>query len=634
MKRLIVVSLVLIIVFGANAQKKYEIGNPNDANAAYLKDYLPLKEYINYEKYPNFKLGIGTTVNDYLNNTNYTKNITEENFTETVAGNAMKMSSCVNGNGDMDFSTVTKYVNTATTAGLSVYGHTLAWHSQQANGWLRTIIADKPLDKSMCNTTVSEVFASKDFTKEKSVGWTSDKTQFGYSITFDSTNGAKIHTTKKTPNFWDVQYVVMENIPVAKGATCKMTITVKGSGSGNIHSKLGDWSNDCPQQLIPFTTEWKDVVVEYNKCIGNSFLLLQNGDFVGDIYIKKIQFETTVDAYKAPDGTIQTSIKLTDQEKHDTLVFAMGKWIQGMMKATAGKVTAWDVVNEAISGGGDDGEGNYVLQHSQGYNGGTWDVGGTEFYWQDYLGDLDYVRTAVAHARKYFAEAGGNPDELKLFINDYNLESDWDDNKKLRSLINWINKWESDGVTRIDGIGTQMHVSCSMNDGVLNSRKQWIENSFRLMAATGKLVRISELDMGMQQDYSGSIKNAQITEVMHKRMADFYEWIIKKYLEIIPPAQQWGICQWCPVDSPANGGWRADEPVGIWSRDLYRKHAYAGFVRGLNGGEPASLEDILHDINPYRQGTVYDINGVKVGSSLESLPAGLYIIDGKKIIKR
>lgn len=305
-----------------------------------------------------------------------------------------------------------------------------------------------------------------------------------------------------------------------------------------------------------------------------------------------------------------------------------------MMKATAGKVTAWDVVNEAISGGGDDGEGNYVLQHSQGYNGGTWDVGGTEFYWQDYLGDLDYVRTAVAHARKYFAEAGGNPDELKLFINDYNLESDWDDNKKLRSLINWINKWESDGVTRIDGIGTQMHVSCSMNDGALNSRKQWIENSFRLMAATGKLVRISELDMGLQQDYSGSIKNAQITEAMHKRMADFYEWIIKKYLEIIPPAQQWGICQWCPVDSPANGGWRADEPVGIWSLDLYRKHAYAGFVRGLNGGEPASLEDILHDINPYRQGTVYDINGVKVGSSPESLPTGLYIIDGKKIIKR
>lgn len=35
------------------------------------------------------------------------------------------------------------------------------------------------------------------------------------------------------------------------------------------------------------------------------------------------------------------------------------------------------------------------------------------FYWQDYLGDIDYVRTAVAATRKGFADAGGNPEELK-----------------------------------------------------------------------------------------------------------------------------------------------------------------------------------------------------------------------------
>lgn len=30
----------------------------------------------------------------------------------------------------------------------------------------------------------------------------------------------------------------------------------------------------------------------------------------------------------------------------------------------------------------------------------------------------------------YAAVEGTNPEDLKLFINDYNLESDWDDNKK------------------------------------------------------------------------------------------------------------------------------------------------------------------------------------------------------------
>ena len=43
----------------------------------------------------------------------------------------------------------------------------------------------------------------------------------------------------------------------------------------------------------------------------------------------------------------------------------MNNWVEGMMEATGGYVTAWDVVNEAISGGGDDGEGFYTLQSAK-----------------------------------------------------------------------------------------------------------------------------------------------------------------------------------------------------------------------------------------------------------------------------
>ena len=104
------------------------------------------------------------------------------------------------------------------------------------------------------------------------------------------------------------------------------------------------------------------------------------------------------------------------------------------------------------------------------------------------MGDLDYVRTAVALARKY------GPEDVKLFINDYNLESDWDQNAKLKSLIAWIQRWEADG-TKIDGIGTQMHISCYADPDQQNKRKELIKKSFELMAATGKQVRISELDI-------------------------------------------------------------------------------------------------------------------------------------------
>ena len=252
------------------------------------------------------------------------------------------------------------------------------------------------------------------------------------------------------------------------------------------------------------------------------------------------------------------------------------------------------------------------------------------FYWQDYMGDLEYVRQACRLARKY------GPEDIVLFINDYNLESDWDDNKKLKSLINWIAKWEADGVTHIDGIGTQMHISCFENNTHLNNIKSHITKMFQLMANSGKLVRVSEMDMGYVRGsnrWGSSVKTNELTEAEHKKMADFYEWIIKEYFRLIPPAQQWGICQWCTTDSPANSGWRGGEPVGLWDLNYYRKHAYAGFVRGLNGGEPSGIDNLETDQSIDISKGIYNLNGMRMrAASLDELPSGIYIVSGKKVV--
>ena len=632
MKKLLMCMLVASLSASTMAQEKFETGKPGDDNYRYLDQYQALKDYIDYSKYPNFKLGAGTTVNDYLNNSTF-KNLINKNFSETVAGNAMKMASCVDGNGNMNFETVKKYVQAATKAGLSVYGHTLAWHSQQPKAWLLKLIGDKPDPTSEETYTV---VASKDFTKNQSVGWTSDKTDFGFSTNFDSTNGLIVKCTKQNTNAWDVQFQAMTDIPLTAGKTYKMTITVKGSKAGKMTGHLGDWNtnNDSDPATgfnisYDFTTDWQDIAIDVKPTIDGNFLLLQVNtvDFTGDVYIKNIKFE----------GNQGKMIPQTKQEMYDALVGAMDQWVKGMMEACNGKVKAWDLVNEAVSGGGDDGEGNYLLQHSTAYspNGNpdaTWDVGGDAFFWQDYLGDLDYIRQACRLARKY------GPEDVKLFINDYNLESDWDDNKKLKSLINWIKKWEADGVTKIDGIGTQMHISYHEDSGILNSRKQHITKMFELLANSGKLVRVSEMDMGYV--ISGTYPNENkvytntITEAQHKKMAEFYEWIVKEYFRIIPPAQQWGICQWCPTDAPANSGWRANEPVGIWDLDFYRKHVYAGFVRGLAGGEPTAINGINADKTIDTSKGIYKINGVRMSEkSLSDLPSGLYIVNGKKVVK-
>ena len=782
MKKLYLLMLVASLSTLAMAQEKFELGKPNNDDYRYLDEYLALKEYIDYSKYPNFKLGAGTTVNDYLNNS-LVKNMINKNFTETVAGNAMKMASCVDNNGNMNFNTVKNYVNAATKAGLNIYGHTLAWHSQQPNGWLRKLIADKPAPElTDADVDILKLVASKDFRTAQNVGWKSEESTYGYKLNFDATNGLNIHTTKKCTNSYDVQFLAMTDIPTTKNKTYKMTMTVRGSEEGKLHSKLGDWNNGQYPD-VPFTTEWQDVEVNYTAVVENSFYMLQCGDFVGDIYIKAIKFEeqekgktinedrrcikahatakqsevwdnqfwvvpgsfskgasyvftaevradkpayastqihstpsnwvssdalgninfttewktvtfsgkfseagqsiafnlseladennyyfdnislkiagtetikngdfegTDVSSFKVKENSgsivdptiieslsyiyVPSTVPLTPEERHDTLVYAMDKWIKGMMEACDGKVKAWDLVNEAISGGGNDGEGNYVLQgnNPNGNPDATWDVGGDNFYWQDYMGALEYVRQACRLARKY------GPEDIVLFINDYNLESDWDQNKKLKSLINWIKKWESDGVTKIDGIGTQMHISYYENSGTQTSKKNAITNMFKLMAETGKWVRISEMDMGYNDASGNSVPTNQMTEAQHKKMADFYEWIIKEYFRLIPPEQQWGICQWCTTDAPANSGWRANTPVGIWDLNYYRKHVYAGFVRGLNGGEPTptSIDGLEAEKTIDTSKGIYNLQGIRMSAtSLDELPSGLYIINGKKVVK-
>lgn len=776
--KLLLLALAACGTLTVNAQN-YTMGNPsNETTYGYLKAYLPLKNYINYDKYPNFRLGLAIGANEYLNN-NTVKAVVNGYFTETVAGNEMKMASCVSSTGAMNFGTVTNFVNAASANGVAIYGHTLAWHSQQATGYLNGLIKDLPaLPIANSDTTLWMLLKSKDFTVEKSIGWTSDKTAYGYTTTF-VTDGLQVHTTKKV-NSWEVQYIVMDNIPTVKGETYKMTISVKGSAAGNIHSKLGDWGGGASAE-IPFTTVWRDVVINYTSTLDNSFLLFQNGDFVGDIWIKNIRFDKSVKGKKATrscivmnataknanvwdnqfwiklgsfnksdtyefsaevrsdiaakastqlhnapgsyvhyqalgdvnfttdwktvtktgsfadagqsiafnlnelasankyyfdnisfkvngvervkngtlDGTdvssfawkhygegsvsnatittnyqyvlLPQSIPLSAQVKHDTLVYAMSRWINGMMNACGGKVKAWDVVNEAISGGDSNGDGVYDLQHYNGDDG--------NFFWQDHMGDLEYARQAIRLARLHYASSmatkGGDDGKLKLFINDYNLESDWDGNGKLKSLIKWIERWEADGVTKVDGIGSQMHISCYMNESTQTSKRNAIENSFRLMAATGKLVRISELDMGMVDASGADVPTASMTEAMHQRMASYYEWIVKKYLEIVPANQQWAICQWCATDSPTNSGWRANTPVGLWTLDWYRKHTYAGIARGLGAPlNPTAVDRIPVETNKQVSAPYFDLFGRNVGNDFDQLPAGFYIQNGKKYLKR
>ena len=721
----------------------YTVDRPARTEAyAYLNDYQTLKNYVDRAKYPNFKLGIGTTASDYLKK-ELVYSLVNSNFDETEPGNAMKMASCVNSdNGDMNFGTVTEYVNAATDAGLSVYGHTLAWHAQQPVKWLNSLMKDKPIpvpegganpciayncgeaganiwdkqahyalptpmetgkvyvvkakvkadnsgdfglwpiwdaspnrdqwggsadvsyqatysinskfsdlewtfeapfpidklqfvfgkiggkvyiDDLSCKQQGSDVEMVKNgsFDKEDLTGWgnnwngptfqiegaaagpstywadlidngdmegteahnfatKSDQGAIVYEIVDgagkDGSRGAKITSKGGYADAWESQFWIVSNEVLHIGDKIHVEFDYRADGGcvgtnvdTQAHFGPGEYQHWSCAGTISFTDSWQT----YKK----DFVVDASMAKEADTGMKSIAFNMSPNAapgaYYIDNVKLQIEkegegIPLTPEEKKDTLTWAMERWISGMMEACDGKVKAWDVVNEAISGGNPDAEGVYALQH------GTPD-NKDDFFWQDYLGDLDYVRTAVALARLY------GPEDIKLFINDYNLESDWDQNGKLKSLIAWIKRWEADGITKIDGIGTQMHISCYANPQTQESKKAAIVNMFKLMAASGKLVRVSELDMGYVDANGNPVKTGDMTEEQHKQMAEHYKFVVKAYLENIPANQQWGICQWCATDAPGDSGWRKGEPVGLWDKDYYRKHTYAGFADGLAG---------------------------------------------------
>lgn len=658
-----------------------------------LKDYLSQRAGIN----PDFKLGVGVSAPDY-NKFGQVYRITNANFHQITAGNAMKYASIVKDNGDMDFSTVTAFVDAASKAGVEVYGHTLCWHEQQNVKWLNSLIADKELDVDPNEKNEIED-AVKSFKNDAKFPF--------YVMGYEPQIVDGILTVPEYPGDW-YQFFAMDGLSTVPGRTYKITVKVKGSKSGSMNVQFGNWGATLEKQM-EFTDEWSECSVTLDGVTTeNSFVVLQPGTYDGKLEIEwlklshlespavEVETDVTIKTYidgpfpfypmgceppvvngcihfvptgawsqffilpggenkltagdyvayldvtaskdaegvqlvvqngwggdaqsftvpvpisagqntvrlklsgidggdydmilrpQTTDATLDVrsvrvckveklnKIPLTPEEKAEVLTAEMERWIKGMMEATAGQVKAWDVVNEAISGGpwGQ----RYDLQHAATASGDQ----SNKFYWQDYLGD-NFVRVPVKFARQYFAENGGNPDELKLFINDYNLESDWDDNQKLKSLIQWIEQWESDGETRIDGIGSQMHVTCYMNPETQASKEEHVVKMFQLMAATGKLIRITELDMGICDENGNTIKTADVTFEQQKAMADYYRFIIDKYFEIIPTAQQYGICQWAQTDSPDGSGWRAGEPIGLWDLNYSRKPAYGGFAEGLAG---------------------------------------------------
>jgi endo-1,4-beta-xylanase len=224
-----------------------------------------------------------------------------------------------------------------------------------------------------------------------------------------------------------------------------------------------------------------------------------------------------------------------------------------MVSHYKGKVTAWDVVNEAISNR----DGTLVNQSSNTGEGSVW---------RQHLGP-DYV----ARAFRYAHEA--DPAAL-LFYNDYGngYGQAWDD-RKLNAMINLVANLKKRKIF-VSGFGIQMHINIYTDeDNIVAMLKK--------VAATGLLIHISELDIAVNpgnypdQDYTGHLQDLQ---------AEKYKFIAQTYKKVVPHAQQYGITTWEFRD---NDSWvpvffkRPDWPL-LFDKDYKKKVAYTGYLQGLS----------------------------------------------------
>jgi GH35 family endo-1,4-beta-xylanase len=476
----------------------------------------------------------------------------------------------MNSQGVLNFTNADNVLTQLKAAGLTVYGHTLVWHNQQQAGYINSLL--KPV--IIPGTPGSSLIANGDFEIDLT-GW--DIPYYKEAVTqsadfaIDSEYSMKIAVGDWGGGKYNMQ-INSPSFSIISGHRYEISFFIRSdiAGSVGLDFPSGDLTNQYPQtggnDLTPTGASWTKitynptttpdgmVATADNTEMTFRFLLGSTADCT--YYIDAVE---VIDLDAAPDAASlradgPTEMPQTEEEKAHKVDSVLQAWIKGMTEHFQDDVVAWDVVNEPMNENGTLREGSEDLSST------------STFYWQYYLGK-EYAVKAFKYAKE------GDPD-AKLFINDYNLESA--SGSKLDGLIEYVRYIESQGA-EIDGIGTQMHLNINWAD------TSSIKTMFQKLAATGKLIKISELDIAIANS-SNPESPVSPTAEQYAQQAELYRFVAAMYNQYIPQAQRYGITVWEISDNETEHEyWLKNDAPCIWNADYARKHAYKGFADGLAG---------------------------------------------------
>lgn len=482
-------------------------------------------------------IGIAATYNLASTNASYWGTVKREAGWVTF-GNELKNASVMQNDGSLNFTTADNFYNLCTTAGLQVFGHTLCWYSQQNTNYLNSLLTGTTTSTTnlIKNGSFESGIATNWFTQVSSSGGTAGSFSADNSIAQDGTQSLKVVVTTPGPNSYSIQ-AVNDAFTGTGGSSYNVSLYIKGAGTVKVVIQGTQYDGD-----MTFTTTPAWAKYSWN-------ITLNAGETAPQL---RLNF-TTAGTYNIDNIVVasNTTSTLPPAQVAANVDSALKRSITGIVTHYAGKIKAWDVVNEAIS----DNNGNLRTSSNSAAGNGL-------FYWADYLG-RNYALKAFQYAK------AADPNAL-LFINDYNLEYS---NTKLDSLIAYVKELQGKGA-KIDGIGTQMHIN-------LNTSQSGIDNAFTKMAATGLKVRISELDVALNTGKTAGFtaSSAQLTQ-----QAALYKYVVDSYQRIVPKAQQFGITVWgvADTDSWINTSSSPDFPL-LFDAGYAKKSAYYSVLLSLKG---------------------------------------------------
>ena len=571
-----------------------------------IANYDNIKDYAN-QYTPNMVIGIGMGADMYVSNENGEGDLANANYQMFTPGNAMKSDAMLGNSGTINFATVDKLI-AAMPEGMKLYGHNFFWHTQQNQSYLKSLIAPTLVVESEGEIANVLQGDASNFNGGTTGGWGSwgSNKESADVVAGAGKDGsaALVLKNKGDGNAWEAQcaYTFDDALQAGKKYIiqfyAKSTSTAgelqfqyqngttyQSQGGYNTFSVGKDWTK-CEYEFTPTPEDANRIIFNFGK-VGATYyvdnikfgLAKDQGSTAG---AKQTIFRARGKQHRAASKSYY--VLKTPAEKQAALEGAMEAWVSGVanhLKEKGVTPYGYDVVNEPIADGSNKfrgldegifGSGDDAAPEETVADGLSLNWGNNHWYWGYYV--PDYHVKAFQLARKYL------PAETKLFVNDYNLETS---PKKLEALVKFVNDIDTkNGSPIVDGIGTQMHVTLSSSDDATKNAeniaalKEKVDAMFQTMAATGKLVRVTELDISLG---TGSPSANQ-----YKAQSDCYQMIVESYKANVPAAQQSGITIWSLSDNEAEHEyWLKGQVPNLFDKDYKRKWAYKGFCDGIVG---------------------------------------------------